>query len=157
MKLEVFNHILLQICYFHIVQPNESCFPDLAPWLRWYRKIQQRGFQSVRDFFIANPLDVVRAVKAKPDPKKATSGQSRRDHLFLWSYDKLANGISRVCIQKTTPPQCPHPAPSPSVSRVLSQSTSSESGSRSLGTWRSRVTLSGIPRTLSGLHYILIL
>lgn len=113
-------------------------------------KFNQENFSwtKVRDFFIANTLlDVVRAVEAKPEPKKATSGWNRRDHLLLWSYDKLANGISRVWVQRRllflSPHTLFHPPP---LSSIPSQVTSSGSGSRSLGTWRSHDTLSGIPQ-----------
>jgi hypothetical protein len=36
----------------------------------------------VKDIFVTNLLDVGRAVGAKPEPKKATSGYSRRDQFF---------------------------------------------------------------------------
>lgn len=70
--------------------------------------------------------------------------------IFLWSCDKLGSGASRIWVQKrllflSPNLQCSLPSSS-SLSSVLSQSTSSEFGLCSLGTWRSHVALSGIPQ-----------
>lgn len=81
MKPKAFN---LQKCHFHIVEPNNLCFPDTVTEM-----VQKNPTQKIASllkrklFFIAiHILDVVRAMGARPKLKKATSGWSRRDQFF---------------------------------------------------------------------------
>ena len=141
----------LQKCHFHMVQPNNLCFPDFMtemiqenPTERISILLKQKIF-----FYCYSPPWCGKNYGGKARTQEGNIWMEQAGSIFLWSCDKLANGTSRVRGQKDSSSSVPPPlsllSPSP-LSGVLSQSTSSESDLCPLGTWRSHVALSGIPQ-----------